>query len=80
MKGASIILFSIYLISYVIIGSNGNYLKHAKKLIKLPVFFKLLRQDCFLKTSKFKSNIALKLPEMSAFCICICFPGNHFKN
>lgn len=38
MKGASIILFSIYLISYVIIGSNGNYLKHAKKLIKLPVF------------------------------------------
>lgn len=69
MNGTSTIVFSIYLISYVITDNNGSYFKLSKKFIKRPVFFslKFLGQDCFLKTPKFKSNTALKLSEMPYF-------------
>ena len=68
MKCTSITVSSLYLISYLITTSNGNYFKLSKKFIKLPVLVFQISESTDLKTSEFKSNIALKLSEMSVFC------------
>lgn len=72
MKGTSIIVSSIYLISNVITDSNSNYFKPSKKLIKIPVFVfnfgsKLLSENLKIEKQHCSDILSVCILNLSLF-------------